>query len=406
MNEIEANQANERADRDVPWTAYVDTILRWRRLILGGLTASWLLLGLGAILWPRTYIGEATISLPNIAFAESRPKIELDEAKARPSAERQEANRIGVPVGTYKKIESALTDEALLKETLDRTLPADKVERVRRNLGQIVSPITTGARDEIVRTEHADSVTAIRLSFSSLSDREVLGTVNALATLIREAVCTRVARDRVEESLLQATSTASWALQRRLDLSARNESLKGLAADLLRLAAAGPSGTASGREVVDLAAGGHRYLPAAVQLVGAKAWQADNEYEMRQADWTFRVESLRVAFYRRLQGRLRNADTQTEAAVVADIPTVIDAELRAFLANQKGPAADYLRAEAEALRDVIQSHRSATVFVQRPSLRTTPRLPWVAASLVAATLSVLLAALVGESWRRYHESAS
>jgi hypothetical protein len=385
-----------------PWTEHVDTLLRWWRFLIQGIGAAWAVLLVGAVIVPRTQLAEATVALPNLAFAE--PK-EFEPRRLVPPAH-DRVLKPGIPIGTYKKVEAALSDGGLLTDAF-RELDAKALDHVRRDIRQIVSPMTTGVRDELMRADREDTVIAVRLSFSDTSAPQVLVVVNTLARLVREAMATRGARDQVEAALLQATSTAEAALTRKLDLSARNESLKTLALDLQRLTATAPASGTSSREVVDLLSeGGHRYLPAAVQHVGVKAWQADNDHEIRQADWTFRVESLRVAFYRRLESRLRGQGAQAGIAVVEDVPSVIDAELKAFTETQAGAAADYLRAEVEGMRDVVQAHRAATAFIQRPSLRTTPRAPWVLGGMLAAVVAVLLAALMGESWRRYHQIAS
>ena len=83
---------------------------------------------------------------------------------------------------------------------------------------------------------------------------------------------------------------------------------------------------------------------------------------------------------------------------------MIDSEAQAFFEKRSEPESAYVRSEVEGLRDVLQSHGSVTAFVQRPSLRTVPRIPWIVAALVGSALAVLLAALLAESWRQYHRS--
>lgn len=399
------NTDRSRSDEH-SWTEHVDTLLRWRRFLLLGIGVAWAILLVGGLLWPRTTIAEAMVALPNIAFAKPR---ELDPtegtAERSPPKERDQEPKPGIPLGMYKQIEGALADERLLAEAFRGQLDTKTLAKVRRNLKQIVSPVTTGAREELVRADREDTVLAVKLSYEKRSAGEVSVVVNTLARLLREALSTLVAREKAEGALLQAIATAQTAQNRKLELSARNESLKLLAQELQRLSATGASPVTSGREVVDLKEGGHRYLPSAVQLVGARAWHADNEHEMRQLDSTLRVEGMRVAFYQRLGARLHGQGARGDITVVDDVPSVIDSELKAFLETESGAAAYYIRAEVEGLRDLVQAHRTSTAFVQRPSLRIAARLPWVVGGMLVAVIVILLAALLGESWRRHHEPA-
>jgi hypothetical protein len=380
-----------------PWAEHVDTVLRWRRFVVSVVALAWAVI-LGAVLVvPRTYLAEATLALPNVAFAEAR----------RPESETRETQpervvKPGISIGAYKKVEAALADEAILTRALKDSLESRDIERLRRGLRQVVAPVTTGPRDDLVRADREDTVTAVRLTFSARSSRTVLEVLNTLADLIREALATRVSRDKIEAEILRSTSTAAAALTRKLNLSSKNESIEGLARDLAGLAARAPSSGAGGREIVDLASDGHRYLPAGVQLLGARAWKADNDFEIRQAAWSFKVESLKVAFYRRLDRRLRGANAEEDVLVTSDVPTIINDELRKFLQEQTGPESDFLKAEVEALRDVVEAHRAATVFVQRPSLRPIGRGLIALVAMGAAVIAALLAALVGESWNHQH----
>jgi hypothetical protein len=267
-------------------------------------------------------------------------------------------------------------------------------------LPEVVAPVTTGPRDELVRVDREDNVTAMRLTYVAGSAATALSVLDTLRELAREAVATRVAKDRVESEILQSTATAAAARTRQLDMTSIRENIQKLARDLDRLPSGGPSGS---REVVDLTGGGHRYLPPAVQRTGAQAWMADTSYEIRKAAWLFAVESLKVAFYRRLDQRLRTEASGSESFIANDVPTIIDRELKAFLGEREPAAeAEVLRAQVEAFRDVVEAHRAATVFVQRPSLRRSGRVAFLLGGMAAVLIVVLLAALVGESWRRHH----
>jgi hypothetical protein len=408
---------------EYPWNA-VDTLLGWRRFVLWGIAAAWTVVIVAAVAWPRRYVAEAMVAIPNLMrpevlaedllgrFAEPKRSVSKDQERERVTdpatgeeRERERVPKLGISIGTYKKVEGALSDAGLLTEAFQGRRSAKEIARLRQHLRQIVTPVVTGPRDDLVRADREDTVTAVRLWFEDDSAEGAAGVVNTLATLVREAVVTRVIRDKVEAQLLQSTASASAALTKKVDLSAKNESLKMLAQELQRLAAS-PGGQAAGREVVDVQGGGHRYLPASVQLVGAKAWQADNDHEIRQAEWSFKVASLKVAFYRRLQQKLQSAQAQSELAVTHDVTNIVDAELKAFLEQPKSPAADYLEAEVTGMRDMIEALRVTTVLVQRPSLGTTPRTPWVVGTLAATAVAVLLAALVAASWRRYHRSGA
>jgi hypothetical protein len=376
------------------WPEGMASVIRRKWFVLTAIAASWTVILLANAFWPRAYIAEATVALPNTGYGERR--------RPEPSELRREADpKPGISIGTYKKVEAALADQRTLAHALRGTLSLQETEAIRRRLGQIITPVTTGARDELIRADRQDTVTAVRLTLVGPTEDRVSAVVTALAALLREAIATRVARDYVEAEMLQATSAAAFAVTRKLDLIKKNESLRRLAHDLGVLAASAGQATGS-REVVDLDHDGHRFLPPAVQHNGARAWLADNDFEIRQAEWTLRVESLKIAYYRRLETRLRgdaNAGAGG-ASIVEDVPTVIDRELREMAAQQSDPSIDFLKAEAERLRDLVQAHRAATDFIQRPSVRPASRTPWTLAGLALAVIGVVAWALARESWGR------
>jgi hypothetical protein len=378
-----------------PWTDHVDTLVRWRRFIVRWTVWAWVALVAATLGIPRRHVAQATIALPNVAFAEAR----LSDPTARDTPAPR-LSKPGISIGAYKKIEAALADEAVLEKALRNVLSPSGIETLRRRLPEVVAPVTTGPRDELVRVDREDNVTAMRLTYVAGSAATALSVLDTLRELAREAVATRVAKDRVESEILQSTATAAAARTRQLDMTSIRENIQKLARDLDRLPSGGPSGS---REVVDLTGGGHRYLPPAVQRTGAQAWMADTSYEIRKAAWLFAVESLKVAFYRRLDQRLRTEASGSESFIANDVPTIIDRELKAFLGEREPAAeAEVLRAQVEAFRDVVEAHRAATVFVQRPSLRRSGRVAFLLGGMAAVLIVVLLAALVGESWRRHH----
>jgi len=379
-----------------PWTEPIDVIVRWRRFALVGTASMWAAIVLGALFWPRTIVCEATLALPNVSYADEK----------RPEDQPERLPKPGIPVGVYKKLESSIADAELLTAAFKDKLSEKELRDLRENLKRLASPLTSGARDEIARTERDDTVTGVRLTYSHRDAEKAEMVLTTLATLIGDQVATLIAQDRIEAAVLESTTAARAALAQKLDLAAKNESLGALASDLRKLAAGVPASGDSRREVVDVNKGGYRFLPPALQVVGAKALEADNSHEIRLAEWHFRVESIRVAFFRRLDSRIRESAQHSETGIIQDLPSLIDSEAKAFLSQRSGAEADHLRAEVEGLRDVLQSHRATTTFVQRPSRRTMARTPWIVTALVASALAVLLTALLGESWLRYHQETS
>lgn len=336
------------------------------------------------------------MALPNVSYADEK----------RPEDQPERLPKPGIPVGVYKKLESSIADAELLTAAFKDKLSEKELRDLRENLKRLASPLTSGARDEIARTERDDTVTGVRLTYSHRDAEKAEMVLTTLATLIGDQVATLIAQDRIEAAVLESTTAARAALAQKLDLAAKNESLGALASDLRKLAAGVPASGDSRREVVDVNKGGYRFLPPALQVVGAKALEADNSHEIRLAEWHFRVESIRVAFFRRLDSRIRESAQHSETGIIQDLPSLIDSEAKAFLSQRSGAEADHLRAEVEGLRDVLQSHRATTTFVQRPSRRTMARTPWIVTALVASALAVLLTALLGESWLRYHQETS
>jgi hypothetical protein len=154
--------------------------------------------------------------------------------------------------------------------------------------------------------------------------------------------------------------------------------------------------------VVETREGGHLYLPPLVQLVGLRAKVADDGHEIRVADHIGRVSALRLRFLPSLNERL--AWEKLAGPENGDTLTVVREELKKFLAEPSVDASDLttLRLEIENMASALSSASQTTTLVQLPTTKRRPRVPLMLGAAALSVALVLLAALLGESWRRLH----
>jgi hypothetical protein len=374
---------------EIGWTTYADTLIRWQRFIAVGLVVSFAMLALWAWLGPRAMECEATLALPN---AEPPPT-----PGPGPTPGPTPTISPGVTLATYKEVERTLSDSAVLSAALSTRLSEVEVRRFQRNLGSHLLVVTTNPRDEFARISREDSITAVRLSYTDRGAERAEAVVVALADVVRKALCTRTAQRAVETSLLKSIATADAVQSSRALLTFTNDSLKLQEADLGKVAAAGGSGA---REVVDVAEGGYRYLPPAVQLVGVQALRVENEHKVRMAEMRLAVERLNEGFLRGFKAKI---DAECDRNhLLADAPGMLDAEINAVFANRKEPEAVFVRDQLRSVQERWRHQAENVRYIQYPTTRPASRAFMLVASAAAIVLFFLLAPFVAESWRSGH----
>jgi hypothetical protein len=395
------------AERDVGWTDYVDTVLHWWRFVAFGCLAGWVLVLLGAWLIPRDYDCTATVALPMVAPKPKKQELvesgvplavlrELDREEPRP----------GVPLATYKLLEKRLGDEAVLNKGLGHLLGPREIRELIRDFSKHFSPITTNPRNDIERITPEDTITGVQVSYQDHPAEHARAIVSALAGLVRDAFITTLVLEQVETQSVRASFDGLQASGERLNLLAENGSLALQEGEVGQLARAFGGSGAAPREVVDIKEGGYRYLPPQTQLVGIKASIAHNAHKARLRERETKLARLRVAFFRKLDDRLRAEFRKSGHQVVTDAAAVVRDELATFLKGQDAadPELGFIRQEMEGMADMLITFGAATRLVQLPTAKRRPRaLPTLGAAL-AVPILLVAAALVGESWKRYHSS--
>jgi hypothetical protein len=315
-----------------------------------------------------------------------------------------EPTKPGIPPALYKNLERSLLDSAAMQVSLKNTLAPAAIERMLRDPGAHVSPVSSGAKDDIQKLEKDETIIAIKLAYESRSKDQARDVVQTLAGLVRETLITGIAMERIESEALASSNEALSLLERRTELLAVNRSLEHFATDLEQLAKQVPE-SPSTREVVDTREGGHYFLPARVQLVGARATHADNEHTIRVYDQALARHTLFLSFLHRLQER---SGKGTDTFAVSDMPTVIDAELKEFFRESGASDLDsrYLQTKMEILRDELATFRGKTRFIQYPTTLALSRAPWAAALASLAVVFFIAAAFVAELWQRPGETRS
>jgi hypothetical protein len=386
---------------------------RWRFILLGT-GICWAILLLLVLLTPPTYHCEGTLALPDMSLPTTEsnlpllsddrpfdPPLKIDLAikqKPAPTA------KPGIPLGLYKSLQHALSDGAAMGSVLKGRLPPLEIERMLRNLGENVSPVSSGTKDDIQKLDRDDMITAIKLSYESRSAALARDVIAALAALVRETLITGIAMERIEAETIASNNEKGRLLETKIDLLDMNRSLQRLAADLERLAREMPEASAaSPREVVDARGSGHLFLPLRTQLAGTRARYADNEHRMRICDQTLARLALRQSFLGRVEQRMKNG---TETFFVSDAPGVIGSELQDFLSKEGIANANlqYLQSKMETLRDDLTILRTKTRFIQYPTVRALSRTPLATALASLALIVFIAVAFVIDLWRHSEEA--
>jgi len=374
---------------DLPWTAYVDALLAWRRFIIGGVAASWVVCLVVGLTWPRAYDCEATLSFP--------PTI---------SQKRDEAAKAGILLPLYKRFSKALADDRILAKGLKGVLDATQVRSLLLSLDDHISPVTTSPLGDAQRMTRDDTVIGVRIMFSGQPAERTVRVVTALAKLCRDTLVRTLAHEQIELRMAQANEEARAALREKARLGVEVESLMKQNAELSRLSREFP-GTeiGAGRQVVETREGGHLYLPPVVQLVGLRAKIADDGHEIRVADHIGRLSALRLRFLESLNERL--AWEKLAGPDDTDTLTVVREDLKRFLAQPSVDATDLttLRLEVENMASTLSAASQTTTLVQLPTVRKRARVPLMLGAAAMSAVLILLAALLGESWRRLHATS-
>jgi hypothetical protein len=368
---------------DLPWTAYVDALLSWRRFVLTSVAVCWvLILGVG-LSAPRQYNCEATLSFP-------------------PASTNNPNKAPGIPLPLYRIAQQRMSDVSVLEKGLGDLVDESERRTIAAGLENHVSPLTTGPLGNAQRMTRDDTVIGTRVTYTGQPEEKAVNVVAALTRLCQETVLRALAQEQIGLLVVQVNDETRMALLRQIGLNIEIESLTKQDADLARLAREFPA--AEGRQLVDTKEGGQLYLPPTVQLAGLRAKLSEDRHFLRVAEQRVSLGMQRVRFLETLVGRLdKELATSGEGK---DTLSLLRGELERFAAS---PASDASRAavigDANSLINALSSFSRTTALVQNPTTRKKSRAPLLAGAAVAAVVVVLGAALLGESWRRLHAAS-
>lgn len=363
------------------WVDYVETIIRRRRLVIACVGVAWACLVAWFLLAPVRYRCEATLSIPPV------PPVPVASPPPSPALERP-----GITFETYKKLERFISDGAVLRRAFGQVLGPSEIEASRLLVG--VSPIASGSRDDIGRSLPTDTVVAVRLWYDASQSDRAEKVVFALADLVRLGRMHVVTLDRFEADLVRAVQTAGSARAKISRLGIADASLRTMEKDLLRVAALSPSGQDRVREVVDIADGGHRYLPVAAQLVGLRAQIAQNAHDVRIAESEAWVASRRAAILSDILAEIR--------AEPAKEPHALLQSALVAASRDPQPEARLLEAELALLREPLLIEKDATRFIQQPTIQQPHRMGNLLKSLILSAVLSIGVAWLAEAWSRAH----
>jgi hypothetical protein len=374
------------------WIDYADSVLRWRRFVVTGLLVSWTLI-LGAHwLLPRAFECEATLSFPPVIT----------------KGKEDETRRPGIPLALYKKLSKLLANEQVLRMGMSSVLQPAEIGVLEAGLGNHVSALTTSPLTDIRRIGNEDTVIGLQLAYVATPGERSRKVVEVLATLCRSAFLNLLVMEHMSMESAEASARRALATRKRAELIFGQTSLERLAADTRRLMLDFPGLTASGsQQVVDAREGGSLYLPPTLQLVGVRARLAEEAHKLRLLDRQIRHEGLRLELFREIDERVYGG-LLGHAALRDGIGTLVLEDFAHFKTAHQEEASELeiLSTETEVLAASMAGYEETTRLVQLPTVRRQSRAGTTLFLLAAATLLVLVSAILGESWRQLHGAAT
>lgn len=389
-----------------PWTDYVSTIVRSWRLVAYGTLAAWAGILAAALLVPRSYVGTAAVSLPDLNVPQAKDKRPGEEKPAPlvlyERLDRGEAwKRTGVSIPFYKEMERILSDEAVLGAALKDQLDSSEITRLIDRFGSHFTTLTTNPRNELQRIDGTDGITGVVVSYTTHPEAHARAVTEALIAVVREAFVSTLARQQLHQQMLFSSRSAAQSREDYLNLAHANASLEKQAHEMDRLLREAPDSRGAQPQVmVNTAGRGHLYVSPASQLVGVKAAMAENAHLMRTFQREAAIEELRVAFLRQVDARLQGEAANVGSRARLDIPGTLRTELTAFLKGKTGEEVEYIRAETLGLCDVLVSAADAARMIQAPTLKRKSRAALVVGGMVVALVLLVCAAIIVESWKR------
>src|SRR5687767_9059975 len=177
------------SDREPSWAERAEPLVRWKRLVLGGIVISCALVTLLGALLPKSFEAQATVALPG-SFA----------------------------VGVYKVLERSLTDDALFAYVFGDRLSPGEVASLTAKLDAHLRPLTTAGRDELVRLDKADAITAVQLTMRARTKAAALERINLFADLVRRVVLGNSAMGAMDQLHAQGAQDMIAAANGRMQL--------------------------------------------------------------------------------------------------------------------------------------------------------------------------------------------
>jgi len=395
------------------WGDRAVILVRWKTLVLGGIALSCALIVLLDATIPTPFEAEATIALPNTNTAEDvydrlKSAALLSAGDPPPIREESQRKAPGFSIAAYKKLERSLRDDDLFTHAFGGRLNPREVALLTTRLDQHVRPLTSVGRNELYRLEKEDAITAVQLVVPAPSDAAAFERIGLFADLVRGVVIVNLTMDAMDQLRTQSAAERRRWEQERLQLGYTNRSLQQNVVLFERLVRDVPVSGASGREVVSVTEGGHRYLSPTLQLIGIRAAMAENEHRIRRFDDLVRLATIRLDFLKQLEGRIEREFKVKRVRLLDDPVALLRDEWRQFAeASPEGPQElASIGAELAGIAGQLESYRTAMHFVQKPGARLQSRRNKVVALAFLAIAFFLVLPFALEQWRRPRSPAA
>ncbi len=302
-----------------------------------------------------------------------------------------------MPIYLFKLLADALAHCGML-ESLFRDRSDVDAAGLCAGMTSVLSPVSSGARDELARLDRADLVVGLRISYAGRSESATRHVVGVLAEAARGRLLMELIRETLAAGLIDATKSRHDALSLVEIHERTSASLRLFERDLQELQRRNPdSAAAAVREVVDVAEGGHRYLPISVQLGGVRALQAEKQHEIRVGRRTYDVSGRKMESLGRLASRLDSELARGRILAITDLLTMLDQEMAALAA---GSDAELALAYLQHARDLVVAYGDAMTLVRPPTVATGSRSKYAAAAGAVSLLVFVVLAVAVDSWNR------
>jgi len=284
---------------------YLRVIWRWRWMIAIGVIAA-MLVSIPASCLMRSYESQGVLRLS-------------EELKKEVSSSKTEESEIIVTLPEYKIYSTAFMDSRTFLDYLKahEVFPKEEMAAIESKL--VAEPVLEGnvkplyayTEKEVRNPSPEDQfISAIQLNWEGPTPELAQRMVDALGLFIKDALEKKVMERYVTQGYQYAYTQVQELESKLSDLRFSLEQNKKKLADLKNIVQRSPEAEQfSGREVVSVDQGGHRYLPPSTQAVATQVVITDTKLGISDTERQLKINRVKLELFTRLKNALEAGDT-------------------------------------------------------------------------------------------------